>query len=260
MNDLFRYKSLIFKLLIVGAVLFMFLGTVGSSFAGNVNFPNISVDIGNAKDNAEVASSVQIILVLTILSLAPSLLIMMTSFTRIIIIFSFLRKALSLQTTPPNQTLVALALFITFFVMAPVFNEVNDKAYQPFAKGEISQDVALKNAEKPLKEFMLKQVRTKDLALFVNLAGVQDIKSYTDVPMTALIPAFMISELKTGFEIGFLLFIPFIVIDMVVASTLMSLGMMMVPPVMISMPFKILLFIAIDGWNLLVEKVIITIR
>jgi flagellar biosynthesis protein FliP len=260
MKKCLNLLSQVAKPLVICAVLSLFFGIVNSSFAQGVNFPNIDVNIGNAQSNQEVASSVQIMLILAVLTLAPSILIMMTCFTRIIIIFSFLRKALSLQTTPPNQTLIALALFITFFVMSPVFTEVNDKAYQPFAKGEISQEVALKNAEKPLKTFMLKQVRTKDLSLFANLAGLKSIKEYNDIPMKAVIPAFMISELKTGFEIGFLLFIPFIVIDMVVASTLMSLGMMMVPPVMISMPFKILLFIAVDGWNLLVQKIIITIR
>lgn len=233
----------------------------GADFAqAGPTFPNVSLDIGNASTNKEVASSVQIILILSILTMAPSILIMMTCFTRIIIIFSFLRKALSLQTTPPNQVMIALALFITFFVMSPVFTEIQTQAYDPFAKGTLTQEEALKKAEKPLREFMLKQVRSKDLALFANLSGIENIETYEKVPMKALIPAFMISELKTGFEIGFLLFIPFIVIDMVVASVLMSLGMMMVPPVMISMPVKILLFIMVDGWNLLIEKIILTIR
>lgn len=241
-------------------IILLMVCMIGSSHAQGVNFPNVSLDIGNSQSNQEVASSVQIILILSILTMAPSILIMMTCFTRIIIIFSFLRKALSLQTTPPNQVMIALALFITFFVMSPVFTEIQTKAYDPFSKGTITQTEALKRAEAPLKDFMLKQVRSKDLALFVNLSGIEDVENYAEVPMKALIPAFMISELKTGFEIGFLLFIPFIVIDMVVASTLMSLGMMMVPPVMISMPFKILLFIMVDGWNLLVEKIILTIR
>lgn len=255
-----KEKPFYFKLFIITVISILFIGAVGMSFSAPVNFPKVTLDIGNAQNNKEVASSVQLILILTILSIAPSILIMMTCFTRIIIIFSFLRRALSLQTTPPNQTLIALSLFITFFVMNPVFTEIYDKAYQPFAKGQISQEVALKNAEEPLKNYMLKQVRTKDLALFIDLSGDKTLTNYKDVPMTTLIPAYMISELKTGFEVGFLLFIPFIIIDMVVASTLMSLGMMMVPPVMISMPFKILLFISIDGWNLLVEKIVYTIR
>lgn len=253
-----------FVRMLVRTVLFVALACLlvgGTDFAQAVpTFPNVSLDIGNADSNKEVASSVQIILILSILTMAPSILIMMTCFTRIIIIFSFLRKALSLQTTPPNQVMIALALFITFFVMSPVFTEIQTQAYDPFAKGTLTQEEALKKAEKPLREFMLKQVRSKDLALFANLSGIENIETYEKVPMKALIPAFMISELKTGFEIGFLLFIPFIVIDMVVASVLMSLGMMMVPPVMISMPVKILLFIMVDGWNLLVEKIILTIR
>lgn len=252
-------RAFLLKFAIVTTILFSFF-VVGGFAQGSPIFPNVNINVGNAGNNQEAAATVQILLILSILTMAPSILIMMTCFTRIIIIFSFLRRALSLQTTPPNQVLVALALFITFFVMQPVFSDIDKNAYQPFAKGQITQEVALKNAEKPLKGFMLKQVRSKDLALFTDLAGIKDIKSYEQVPMQALIPAFMISELKTGFEIGFLLFIPFIVIDMVVASVLMSLGMMMVPPVMISLPFKILLFIMIDGWNLLIEKIILTIR
>jgi flagellar biosynthetic protein FliP len=185
---------------------------------------------------------------------------MMTCFTRIIIVFSFVRKALSLQSTPPNQILIGLALFITFFIMAPTFTEIKENAYDPFVAGEINQEVALEEASEPLKDYMLRQVRTKDLKLFADLAEMDDISDYEDVSLTVLIPAFIISEIKTGFEIGFLLFIPFIVIDMIVASTLMALGMMMLPPVMISLPFKILLFIMVDGWNLIVEKLIMTIR
>lgn len=226
---------------------------------GEFTIPNVDISIGG-DEGENPASTVQIIILLTVLSIAPSILIMMTCFTRIIIIFSFLRKALSLQTTPPNQVIIALALFLTFFIMSPTIEEINTNAYQPFAAGEISQDVALDEAIKPLKTFMLRQVRTKDLALFADIAGIESIENFDDVSMSALIPAFMISELKTGFEVGFLLFLPFIVIDMIVASTLMALGMMMLPPVMISMPFKILLFVLIDGWNLIIQKVVLTIR
>lgn len=224
------------------------------------SIPQIDISIGGSGESEGAASTVQILLLLTVISLAPSILIMMTCFTRIIIIFSFLRRALSLNTTPPNQVIVALSLFLTFFIMSSTFQEINVNAYQPFVGGEISQDVALDEAAKPLRNFMLRQVRTKDLALFADLSGVESIETLDEIPMTTLIPAFIISELKTGFEIGFLLYIPFIVIDMIVANTLMALGMMMLPPVMISMPFKILLFVLVDGWNLLIEKIILTIR
>lgn len=235
---------------------------VNGSFAQEDGFqvPGIEIDINQPSTNQEVADSIQIIVLLTIIALAPSILIMMTSFTRFIIVFSFLRKAMSLQSTPPNQVLIGLALFLTFFVMTPVISEVIDTAYEPFAAGEISQEEALTNAEKPIKGFMLKQVRSKDLALFMKIADDDPIDDINQVPITTLIPAFIISELKTGFQIGFLLFIPFIVIDMIVASTLMALGMMMLPPVMISLPFKILLFVLVDGWHLIVEKLILSIR
>lgn len=246
--------------LIVSLMLIMCSGFTNFTYGeGEFTIPTVDISLGG-DEGENPASTVQIIVLLTVLSIAPSILIMMTCFTRIIIIFSFLRKALSLQTTPPNQVIVALALFLTFFVMRPTFDEININAYQPFAAGEITQEIALEETVKPLKTFMLRQVRTKDLALFADIAGIESIENFDDVTMTALIPAFMISELKTGFEVGFLLFLPFIVIDMIVASTLMALGMMMLPPVMISMPFKILLFVLVDGWNLIIEKIVMTIR
>lgn len=246
--------------LLISYMLIMCTGFTNFTYGeGEFTLPNVDISLGGGEtDNP--ASTVQIIILLTVLSIAPSILIMMTCFTRIIIIFSFLRKALSLQTTPPNQVIIALALFLTFFIMRPTFDQINTNAYQPFAAGEITQEVALEETVKPLKTFMLRQVRTKDLALFADIAGIESIENFDDVSMTALIPAFMISELKTGFEVGFLLFLPFIVIDMIVASTLMALGMMMLPPVMISMPFKILLFVLVDGWNLIIEKIVLTIR
>lgn len=222
--------------------------------------PNIDIGISDAQEPEEISSTIQVIVLLTILALAPSILVLMTCFTRIIIILSFLRKALALQTTPPNQVLVGLALFMTFFLMAPTFSEIKENAYDPLLKNEISREDAFDNAINPLRDFMLRQVRSKDLALFVELADVESPETIEDIPTSAIIPAFIISELKTGFEVGFLLFIPFIVIDMVVASTLMSLGMMMLPPVMISLPFKLLLFIMIDGWNLIVRSIIAGIR
>ena len=246
------------KWLIIIILLFV-VGASIPSFATST-LPTIDLSLNPTGSNQQTAGTIQIVILLTILSIAPSILIMTTCFTRFIIVFSFVRKALSLQTVPPNQVLIGLAMFLTFFVMSPVFTEIKTEAYDPFSKGEIQQEEAFTKAMDPLKTFMLKQVRTKDLALFVDMSKVKDVKTYTDVPITALMPAFMLSEIKTGFEIGFLLFLPFIVIDMVVSSVLMSLGMMMLPPVMISMPFKILLFIMVDGWNLLVEKLLITVR
>jgi len=225
-----------------------------------LTLPNLDVKISNASTPQQVTNTIQVLLILTVLSIAPSILLLMTCFTRIIIILSFLRKALALQTTPPNQVLIGLALFLTFFAMAPTFTEINEKAYKPLKSGQITVEQAYDNAMKPMRQFMFKQVRSKDLALFVKLADKGTPKNLDEVPTQALIPAFIISELKTGFEVGFLLFIPFIVIDMVVASTLMSLGMMMLPPVMISLPFKILLFILVDGWNLLVRSIMSGIR
>lgn len=220
--------------------------------------PNIEINFGQGSDN--VATSIQVLVLITILSLAPSILIMMTSFTRFIIVFSFLRRAISLQSTPPNQVLIALSLFMTFFVMAPVFNDVVTNAYEPYVAQEISQEEAIDNAVAPFKNFMLKNTRSSDLKLFTDMAADRELHGEEEIPITTIIPAFLISEIKTGFQIGFLLFIPFIVIDMVVASTLMSLGMMMLPPVMISLPFKVLLFIMVDGWGLLVQRLLESVR
>lgn len=239
---------------------FLALGSISAFADAPLTLPSLDVNVGTADTPQEVSSTIQVIMMLSILSIAPSIMLMMTCFTRIIIIFSFLRKALSLQTTPPNQVIIGLALFLTFFVMAPTFTEVNEKAYKPLSRGEITLEQAYDNAMKPMREFMFRQVRSKDLALFVKLAEAETPETLEAVPTKALIPAFIISELRTGFEVGFLLFIPFIVIDMVVASTLMALGMMMLPPVMISLPFKILLFILIDGWNLMVRAILAGIR
>lgn len=215
---------------------------------------NISSNAGSLK----LESTLQILILLTILSLAPSILIMVTSFTRVIVVFHFLRTALGTQTTPPNQVLVSLALFITIAIMSPIFTEINSDAIQPYMKGKVTQEEALSTGIKPLRSFMLKQTRDKDLKLFMDMnhKSSDDIKSYDDIPITVIIPAFMISELRTAFIIGFLIYLPFIVIDMVVASTLMSMGMMMLPPTTISLPFKILLFILADGWNLVVGQLV----
>lgn len=210
----------------------------------------------NNNDPGNVSTSVQLLLLLTVLSLAPSIIILLTSFTRIVIVLSFVRTALATQQMPPNQVIVGLALFLTFFIMAPTFLEVNDKALTPLFNEEITLEEAYDNASLPLKEFMSKHTRQKDLALFLNYSKAEAPESIEDIPLTTLVPAFAISELKTAFQIGFMIFIPFLVIDMVVASILMSMGMMMLPPVMISLPFKILLFIMVDGWYLVVKSLL----
>lgn len=209
-------------------------------------------------DETGLSGNLKILLVLTVISLAPSLLIMLTSFTRIIVVLHFTRSALATQTSPPNQVLVGLALFLTLFIMRPVFTEVYDTAIKPFDAGEITQEEAIETGLKPLRNFMYEQTQTKDRELFLNIAKVTDIETRDDVPITVLIPSFIISELRTAFIIGFLIYIPFIVIDMVVASTLMSMGMMMLPPTTISMPFKLLLFVLADGWNLIIGSLVKT--
>lgn len=210
----------------------------------------------NAPD--DVAVTLQLLFLLTILSLAPAILILMTSFTRIIVVLSFVRSGLGTQSMPPNQVLIGLALFLSFFVMAPVFQEVNETALQPYLAGDVGQEEALDTALIPIKEFMASHTREKDLALFYNYAGLEKPTSVEEIPLTSLVPAFAISELKTAFQIGFVIFIPFLIVDMVVASTLMAMGMMMLPPVMISLPFKILLFVLVDGWYLIVESLLVS--
>lgn len=215
----------------------------------------IHLTVDNSEGN--LSANIEILLLLTVLSLAPSILVMLTSYTRIIIVLHFLRTAIGTQTAPPNQVLIGLALFLTFFIMWPTFEEINTKAIQPLDKGQITLDECVERIEDPIREFMEGQTQTKDLELFIDISG-QTYESYSDVPMTTLIPAFIISELRTAFILGFLIYIPFIVIDMVVASVLMSMGMMMLPPTTISLPFKILLFILADGWNLVIANLVQT--
>ncbi|MCI8379499.1 MAG: flagellar type III secretion system pore protein FliP [Lachnospiraceae bacterium] len=223
-----------------------------------VNDDGFNFNITSNAGSANLESTLQILIILTILSLAPSILIMVTSFTRIIVVFHFVRTAIGTQTAPPNQVLVGLSLFITLAIMSPVMMQINDDAVQPFMNGRIQQETALERGIAPLREFMLKETRDKDLKLFVeiNNQNSEDIQSVDDIPTTTIIPAFIISELRTAFIIGFLLYLPFIVMDMVVASTLMSMGMMMLPPTTISLPFKILLFVLADGWNLVVGTLV----
>lgn len=249
-------KSLL-KILIFSAILVIMLSIVVSA-EPPLPIPKIGLDIGTADNPEDVALSIQILFLLTILSLAPALLIMVTSFTRVIIVLSFTRNALGTQQMPPNQVLIGLALFITFYIMSPVISDINTNAFQPYTKGEITQEQAITKAMDPIRNFMLKNVKEKDLALFLNLSEIEKPVKSNDIPTSALIPAFIISELKTAFIIGFYLYIPFIMIDMVVSSTLMSMGMMMLPPVMISLPFKLLLFVMVDGWNLVVKSLVMS--
>lgn len=217
---------------------------------------NEFMEFFNASSPENVSSSVKLFLLLTVLSLAPSILIMLTSFTRIVIVLSFVRTSLATQQMPPNQVIIGLSLFLTFFVMGPTFSEVNNQALQPLFKEEITLEQAYDRAAVPFKEFMSKHTREKDLELFLNYSKAKSPETIQDIPMTSLVPAFAISELKTAFQIGFMIFIPFLVIDMVIASILMSMGMMMLPPVMISLPFKILLFVLVDGWYLVVKSLL----
>ncbi len=222
--------------------------------------PQVQIGVRPAQNPQEVAVSLQILALLTVLSLAPAILIMMTSFTRIVVVLSFLRSALATGQMPPNQVLIGLALFLTFFVMAPVYDRVYRQAWVPYQAGQLSAEQALDRAAVPLRDFMLRQTRERDLALFVELAGEERPARREDLPLRVVVPAFVISELKTAFELGFLLFVPFLVIDMVVASALMSMGMLMLPPMMISLPFKVLLFVLVDGWHLLVRSLVTSFR
>lgn len=212
---------------------------------------NEFIDMFSSSDPSSVATSVKLLLLLTVLSLAPSILILMTSFTRIVIVLSFVRTSLATQQMPPNQVLVGLALFLTFFIMAPIFGNVYEEALDPLFNDEITLDEAYSRASVPMKEFMAKHIRKKDLALFMRYSDSEQPETIEDIPLLTLIPAFAISELKTAFQMGFMIFVPFLIIDMAVASVLMSMGMMMLPPVMISLPFKILLFVLVDGWYLI---------
>jgi flagellar biosynthetic protein FliP len=214
------------------------------------------VDMSGASGQVQMTMPVQIMILLTLLTFLPAIVISLSSFTRIIIVFHFLRQGLGTQEAPSNQILIGLALFLSFFVMHPTLSAMYDNAYQPWSKGEIDQAQALDRGTAPLKQFMLKSTREKDLQLFVEMSRSPKPKGPDDLPMRAVMPAFMISEIKTAFQIGFVLFLPFLVIDMVVSSVLLSMGMMQLPPVMVSLPFKVLLFIMVDGWNLVIASLV----
>lgn len=226
------------------------------SAKAQVTLPTVNLGFKSTDNPNEVVSAVKLILILTVLTLAPAILIMMTGFTRIIIVFSFLRQALGVNQMPPNQLLVGLALFLTFFIMAPAFTEMNKNGLQPYLAGTISQDEAITQSMAPLRKFMFSQTRDTDLALFLKLAKVEQPKTRADVPSLVLIPSFIVSELKTSFQIGFIIFLPFLVIDIVASSVLMAMGMMMLPPVVVSLPFKVMLFVLVDGWGLLIGSMV----
>ena len=220
------------------------------------SLPTITVGIGEATEPGEVSTALQILIVLTILSVAPAILLMTTGFTRIVIVLSFVRQAMGTQQAPSNQIVIGLALFLTFFIMAPVFDRINENALQPYMANEISQGQALDQALKPMRDFMFSQVGEKDLQLLVDISKSPQPENQDDIGMLTLIPAFMLSELKRAFQMGFLLFVPFLVIDMIVASVLMAMGMMMLPPIIVSLPFKILLFVLVDGWSLVLGSLV----
>lgn len=215
---------------------------------------NLSLTMGD--EEGTLSGTLQMLLVITVISLAPSILVMMTSFTRIIVVLHFVRTALGLTSTPPNNVLIGLSLFLTLFIMSPVFTKVNTEAIEPFSAGELTQEEAIEAAMNPMRDFMINQTREDDIQLFLDIAQIDSVSNWDDIPTNVIIPAFIISELRAAFIIGFLIYIPFIIIDMVVASTLMSMGMMMLPPTTISMPFKVLLFIMADGWNLIVGQLV----
>ena len=243
-----------------GLAIAVLLAVCGGVASAAPAVPNVKLSIGQAQGPQDVSVTLQILALLTVLSLAPGILMMTTSFVRIVVVIGFLRNALSTQNVPPNQVVIALSLFLTFYIMAPYWGQANEQGIQPYLAGQITQEQAIDNVAAPIREFMFKQTRESDLALFVNLSDAERPETQEDVSTVTLVPAFIISELKTAFQLGFMIYIPFIVIDMIVASTLMSMGMMMLPPVMISLPFKILLFVMVDGWHLLIQSLVMSFK
>ncbi|CAG9468650.1 flagellar type III secretion system pore protein FliP [Campylobacter upsaliensis] len=227
-----------------------------SVFGAEATIPTVNLSLSAPDTPNQLVTTLNIIIVLTILALAPSIIFIMTSFLRLIIVFSFLRQAMGTQSMPPNTILVTMALILTFFIMEPVATKSYNEGVKPYLSEQIGYEEAFVRGVKPFKDFMLKNTREKDLALFYRIRNLPNPKTIDDVPLSVLVPAFMISELKTAFEIGFLIYLPFLVIDMVVSSVLMAMGMMMLPPVMISLPFKLLIFVLVDGWNLLVQRLV----
>ncbi|OGI00936.1 MAG: flagellar biosynthetic protein FliP [Candidatus Melainabacteria bacterium GWF2_37_15] len=244
----------IFKVFILGLAA-MILGTMAAK--AEVALPNINISLGDTSSPQAFSKGLQILIWLTILTIAPSIFILCTSFTRIVIVLSLARQAIGTAQLPPSQVIIGLSLLLTFFVMAPTINKINEDAFQPYMTNKITQQEAIKKGVEPLREFMFRQTDETDLALFVKMAKLDKPATTDDIPTYVLMPAFVISELKTAFKIGFMIFIPFLVIDIVISSILVSMGMLFLPPVMISMPFKIILFVLVDGWRLIAESLIV---
>lgn len=248
-----KYISVI---ILIASALVILSGVFSPACSQSVPIPSIRIAIGESEEPGDLSVTLKILFLITILSVAPTILIMLTSFTRMVVVFSFLRQAMGTQQMPPNQVMVSLALFLTFFIMTPVWQEINDNALKPFLAKEISYETALDRAAEPLKTFMLRQTRDKDLSLLMKISKIKKPTRASDVPLTTLIPSFVISELRIAFQIGFLIYVPFLILDMVVACVLLSMGMMMLPPIMISLPFKLLLFVLVDGWYLIVGSLV----
>jgi len=241
--------------LLLGLILCQFFGAAGAQAQTNANSFNLSIGLNGLGQPADVDGAIKVLAIMTLLTLAPSIILLMTCFTRIVIVLSFVRSALSLQGTPSNQILIGLSLFLTFFIMSPVWERIDREALTPYRAKQITSDLALERATVPIRSFMLKQTRPKDVELFVALAKTGPIPA-EQLPLKIVIPSFIISELRTAFQMGFLIFVPFILIDLVVATVLMSMGMMMMPPMTISLPLKLLLFVLVDGWSLVVESLV----
>ncbi|NLK09123.1 MAG: flagellar type III secretion system pore protein FliP [Firmicutes bacterium] len=255
-----RSRKSVLKFILTAVLIYLLLGATSANAQMMPAIPRITIGVDAADGPEEVALSLQILILLTVLSLAPAILVTMTSFTRSVVVLSFVRNAIATNQMPPNQILIGLALLLTVFIMAPTWQAINTDALQPYMQGEITQAEALDESLALMREFMYKNTREKDLELFVTMARAPRPQTPGDVPTHIIIPAFVISELKTAFQLGFVIFIPFIVIDMIVASILMSMGMLMLPPVMISLPFKILLFVMVDGWHLVVQSLLLSYR
>lgn len=252
-----RYPPKSLKILALVIALLPLFGAVFASIAqADTGMPALNINLSETDDPTAVVPALKIVSILTILSVAPAILLMMTSFTRILVVLSFLRQAIGSATMPPNQVILGLSLFLTMFTMAPVWQPINDRVITPLMQKAITQDQALTEIAKPVRKFMLAETREADLALFMNMAKLDKPNKQDDIPLTVLIPSFMISELKTAFQIGFLIYIPFLVIDMVVSAVLMAMGMMMLPPTVVSLPFKLVLFVLVDGWALIVGALV----
>lgn len=247
------FKKFFIPALLLAVICFLFFQ---DSALAQVSIPNVNISVSGSKNPQDLAKGLQIIILMTVISLAPSILIMTTAFTRIVIVLSLLRQAVGIPTLPPNQVIVGLGLILTFFVMAPTFDKINKEAVEPYTKGQITQVEALKKGVEPLRTFMFKQTNQKDLALFIKMSKLENPKVLADIPTHVLIPAFIISELKKAFQIGFIVFLPFLIIDVVVSSILISMGMLFLPPVTISLPFKIILFVLIDGWHITAQALV----